>query len=68
MLKIAGLRFAHPPYGRSELPAAIRPVEYHGEDVQSGGMAAILRTMTVTVTDLDKNAQSISVVGLNDWR
>jgi hypothetical protein len=49
---------------RYDTPAAIRLVEYHGEDVQSGGMAAMLRTMTVT--DLDKNAQSISVVGLNE--
>ena len=28
----------------------------------------MIRTMTVTVTDVDKNAQSISVVGPNDWR
>ena len=39
-----------------------------GQEVQSGGTAAMLRTMTVTVTDVDKNAQSISVVGPNDWR
>ncbi len=39
-----------------------------GQNVASGGTAAMLRTMTVTVTDVDKNAGSISVVGPNDWR
>ena len=39
-----------------------------GQNVESGGTAAMLRTMTVTVTDVDKNGQSISVVGPNDWR
>jgi hypothetical protein len=39
-----------------------------GQNAESGGTAAMLRTMTVTVTDVDKNAQSISVVGPNDWR
>ena len=39
-----------------------------GQNAEAGGTAAMLRTMTVTVTDVDKNAQSISVVGPNDWR
>ena len=39
-----------------------------GQNVASGGTAAMLRTMTVTVSDVDKNAESISVVGPNDWR
>ena len=39
-----------------------------GQSVKSGGTAAMLRTMTVTVTDVDKNAQSISVAGPNNWR
>ena len=39
-----------------------------GQEVQSGGTAAMLRTMTVTVTDVDKNGQSISVAGPNNWR
>ena len=32
-----------------------------GQDVQSGGTAAMVGTMTVTVRDVDKNASSISV-------
>ena len=39
-----------------------------GQNVESGGTAAMLRTMTVTVTDVDKNGQSISVAGPNNWR
>jgi hypothetical protein len=39
-----------------------------GQQVQSGGTAAMLRTMTVSVTDVDKNGQSISVAGPNNWR
>jgi hypothetical protein len=39
-----------------------------GREVQSGGTAAMLRTMTVSVTDVDKNGQSISVAGPNNWR
>jgi hypothetical protein len=39
-----------------------------GQNVESGGTAALLRTMTVTVTDVDKNASSISVAGPNNWR
>jgi hypothetical protein len=39
-----------------------------GQQVQSGGTAAMLRTMTVTVRDVDKNASSISVVGPNNWQ
>ena len=39
-----------------------------GQNVASGGTAAMLRTMTVTVTDVDKNAQSISVDGPNGWK
>jgi len=39
-----------------------------GQNVASGGTAAMLRTMTVTVTDVDKAAGSISVAGPNNWR
>ena len=39
-----------------------------GQNVESGGTAAMLRTMTVTVTDVDKAAGSISVAGPNNWR
>jgi len=39
-----------------------------GQNAEAGGTAAMLRTMTVTVTDVDKNAQSISVAGPNNWR
>ena len=39
-----------------------------GQNVASGGTAAVLRTMTVTVTDVDKNAGSISVDGPNGWK
>jgi len=39
-----------------------------GQNVETGGTAAMLRTMTVTVTDVDKNASSISVEGPNGWR
>ena len=39
-----------------------------GQNVETGGTANMIKTMTVTVTDVDKNAQSISVVGPNDWR
>jgi len=39
-----------------------------GQNVESGGTAAMIRTMTVTVTDVDKNGQSISVAGPNNWR
>ena len=39
-----------------------------GQNVASGGTAATLRTMTVTVTDVDKNAGSISVDGPNGWK
>jgi len=39
-----------------------------GQNVEAGGTAAMLRTMTVTVTDVDKAASSISVAGPNDWR
>ena len=39
-----------------------------GQNVASGGMAAMQRTMTVTVTDVDKNVGSISVDGPNGWK
>ena len=39
-----------------------------GQNVESGGTAAMIRTMTVTVTDVDKAAGSISVAGPNNWR
>jgi hypothetical protein len=39
-----------------------------GQNVESGGTAAMVRTMTVTVTDVDKAAGSISVSGPNNWR
>jgi len=39
-----------------------------GQNVDSGGTAAMIRTMTVTVTDVDKSAGSISVSGPNNWR
>jgi len=39
-----------------------------GQDVQSGGTAAMVGTMTVTVRDVDKNASSISVDGPNGWQ
>jgi len=39
-----------------------------GQNVDSGGTAAMIRTMTVTVTDVDKAAGSISVAGPNNWR
>jgi len=39
-----------------------------GQNVESGGTAAMIRTMTVTVTDVDKAAGSVSVAGPNNWR
>jgi len=39
-----------------------------GQNVESGGTAAMIRTMTVTVTNVDKAAGSVSVAGPNNWR
>lgn len=46
----------------------IRAASSMGQEVQSGGTAAMVKTMTVTVRDVDKNASSISVDGPNGWQ
>jgi hypothetical protein len=39
-----------------------------GEGARPGAMAAMERTMTVTVAALDKNASTMTFVGPNDWQ
>ena len=39
-----------------------------GEGARPGGMAAMERTMTATITAIDKNASSMTFVGPNDWK
>lgn len=39
-----------------------------GEGARPGGMAAVERTMTATISAIDKNASSITFVGPNNWK
>ena len=39
-----------------------------GQQARPGGTAVVQRTMTATVTALDKSASSISFVGPNGWK
>jgi uncharacterized OB-fold protein len=39
-----------------------------GEGARPGGMAAMERTMTATITAIDKSASSMTFVGPNDWK
>jgi hypothetical protein len=39
-----------------------------GEGAMPGGMAAMERTMTATISAIDKSASSITFVGPNDWK
>ena len=39
-----------------------------GKEMQPGGAASMVRTMTATITELDKGASSMTVVGPNGWK
>jgi len=39
-----------------------------GQQAQPGGTAVVQRTMTATITAIDKNASSISFAGPNGWK
>jgi hypothetical protein len=39
-----------------------------GKEAQPGGSASMVRTMTATITELDKGASSITVAGPNGWK
>ena len=39
-----------------------------GQSTQPGGMAAVHRTITATISAIDKNTSSISFVGPNGWK
>ena len=39
-----------------------------GKDARPGGAAAMVRTMTTTVSDIDKAASSMTFVGPNGWK
>ena len=39
-----------------------------GKEAQPGGTAAMLRTMTATVSEIDKGASSMTFVGPNSWK
>jgi len=39
-----------------------------GKEAQPGGTAAMLRTMTATVSEIDKGASSMTFVGPNNWK
>ena len=39
-----------------------------GQGERPGGTASVERTMTVTITDIDKNASSITFTGPNGWK
>jgi len=39
-----------------------------GQDVRPGGKVAVERTMTATITALDKNLSAITFVGPNGWK
>jgi len=39
-----------------------------GQQAQPGGTAVVQRTMTATITALDKSASSISFAGPNGWK
>ncbi len=46
----------------------IRAASTMGQEVEAGGTAAMVKTMTVTVRDIDKSAGSMSLVGPNGWQ
>jgi hypothetical protein len=39
-----------------------------GKETKPGGTASMVRTMTATVSEIDKGASSITVVGPNGWK
>ncbi len=39
-----------------------------GKEMKPGGSASMVRTMTATISELDKSASSITVVGPNGWK
>ena len=39
-----------------------------GKDARPGGAAAMVRTMTTTVSEIDKSASSMTFVGPNGWK
>jgi hypothetical protein len=39
-----------------------------GQSAQPGGVAAVHRTITATISAIDKNASSVSFVGPNGWK
>ena len=39
-----------------------------GKEAQPGGAAAMVRTMTATVAEIDKSASSMTFVGPNGWK
>jgi len=39
-----------------------------GKDVKPGGVAAMVRTMTATVSEVDKSSSSMTFVGPNGWK
>ena len=39
-----------------------------GKDAKPGGVAAMVRTMTATISDIDKAASSMTFVGPNGWK
>jgi hypothetical protein len=39
-----------------------------GKEARPGGAAAMVRTMTTTVSEIDKTASSMTFVGPNGWK
>jgi len=39
-----------------------------GKEARPGGAAAMVRTMTATISDIDKSASSMTFVGPNGWK
>ncbi len=39
-----------------------------GKEARPGGVAAMVRTMTATINDIDKSASSMTFVGPNGWK
>ena len=39
-----------------------------GKEARPGGAAMMMRTMTATISDIDKSASSMTFVGPNDWK
>ena len=39
-----------------------------GKEARPGGAAAMMRTMTATIAEIDKGASSMTFVGPNEWK